>query len=55
MVPNYETMWIFIIGLIKAGENNRRVDGAGVKRENYRAIVPEVVRRVWVTIHQHST
>ena len=44
-----------MIGLIKAGENDRRVDAAGEKRDSYRAIIPEIVRRLLVTIHQHSS
>ena len=56
MVPDCETMEIFMTGLttacLCADENDRRIDAAGEKRDSYRAIVLEVLRRIWVTIHQ---
>lgn len=34
------------------GENDGKLDASGEKRDSYRGIVLEMVRRVWVTIHK---
>lgn len=41
-----------ITAYLCANENDSKIDAAGEKRDSYRGIVLQVVRRIWVIIHK---